>query len=174
MVWDPATKYYVWHLYPALDPSDTSDITGPAALAGIAIFVDHSGLYLFAMPGGMLAVVVRHEKAESLDSARSNAIGEIRAGLPRFEKNGYDPGSIQVAVGAAIGRSWACPPADEPGGLDPLCHFSPKSVPLVERDGERWKIVVRNRWDEEITLGPNFQLIGVRALPNRVEIGPPQ
>jgi hypothetical protein len=35
----------------------------------------------------------------------------------------------------------------------------------ISREGEDWRVVVRNRWDQEVILSPKFDVVSTRRLP---------
>ena len=114
-------------------------------------------MYVFVMPGSYLGILTRREKAASLEEALNAATVEMRGNLAVFEKNGYDPGYQNFNFGQSISRNWAC---DD----NPQCYVHPIEVPLVTREKENWKIVLRNKWDYEATLDSKFAPLSVRTI----------
>jgi hypothetical protein len=113
-------------------------------------------------------------QANSLDGAESAAIAEIERRLPEFEKSGYDTSiSSRVPIFQEIGMDFACPPYGEPGSSQG-CGFGVKSIPSVSRVGDNWRLVVRNRWDQEVILDSSFKFVSTRRLSEPVDRGPHQ
>lgn len=159
VVYDPSNGYYFWHLNP-IDISETQDITEGFDFGPDALYISTAGLFHFRMPAGDLIVLGRFQRAASLDDAESAAIDELRRNLPVFERRGYDPGYREVNLAPSIGRTWACAEDD----LRANCSFGAKRLVSISQVGENWRVVARNRWDEEITLDSKFALISCRRI----------
>lgn len=84
-----------------------------------------------------------------------------------MDKSGYGISTKEVPVALAIGREFACAPFER--GRDDrtsvMCGFMANSIVSVSREGENWRIVVRNRWDQEIILDSKFNLVSTQRLP---------
>lgn len=108
----------------------------------------------------------RREQARSLDAAERASIDEIQRRLPAFERNGYDPGLRQIPLGNAIGTAFDCAP------LHSDCHTELRKFVSISREGENWRLVIRNRWEVEMILDSKFNLVSTRNLTQPPE--PPE
>ena len=160
VVYDPTNDYYFWHLNPARDKSDMQDIAQEFDSGPEGFYSSAAGLVHFRMPGGDAIFLERVQRAANLKAAENSAIDELRRDLPVFEGRGYDPGYREVNLAPAIGRTWACAEDD----LRANCAFGAKKLVSISKVGENWRIVARNRWDEEIILDSKFNLISTRPL----------
>lgn len=163
VVYDPKGGYYFWHINVARFPSDATNLSSSLAAGSDAFYVSPIGLIEFAMPGD-LGVLARGLCAKSLDAALSAAIEEVRRSLTVLSGSGYDAGYKQLEVGRQIGRQWSCPDSDD-ANFDPLCTFHVKRFASISRQGDNWRLVAQNRWDQEIILDSKFNFVSTRRLP---------
>jgi hypothetical protein len=46
------------------------------------------------------------------------------------------------------------------------CGFDIKRIVSIGRDGDNWRLVIRNRWDQEVILDSQFKFVSTRRLPS--------
>ena len=78
------------------------------------------------------------------------------------EPSGYRTDSKEVSVARAIGREFACEFVDGVPRVN--CGFAVKSIVSIRWEDGNWRLVVRNRWDQEIILDSKFNLVSTRRL----------
>ena len=172
VVYDPKTGHYLWHHLEPDNPSDTG-----VYLRGIK---EHSAL-AYADPAGLVDVIfagapfVRawQGHADSLDAAVSASLNEIQQGLATFEGDYHSQLGYKLVpvFGRVIGFD-----SKLPSGYKPLSHeFSClpshancqdylSSIASIGKQGSNWRIVLRNRWDEEVILDQNFDIVSMKQL----------
>ena len=160
VIHDPRYGHYLWRFIPASGPSDTTSFLAVLESGKVAIYAGADGIVDFGMSNSIY-VQVHRERAEGLDAATNAAIAQIQRNLPTLQRNGYDTGFIQVAVFRVIGMDFACAPYPQ---SDESCSFGIKSVVSISQVTDGWRLVVRNRWDQEIILDSQFKLVSTRRL----------
>jgi hypothetical protein len=169
-IYDPASGHYFWRFLRAQHPGDTTSFTSALESGMVAVYASAAGLFDFAMSNAIFAEA-HNGRANSLDGAESAAIAEIERRLPEFERSGYDTSvSSAVPIFKEIGMDFACPPYGDPQ-FSQMCGFGAKSIPSVSRAGDNWRLVVRNRWDQEVILDSNFKLVSTKRLSEPVNGG---
>jgi len=123
-----------------------------------ALYSTPSALLFFGMTQS-LYIEQYSERSDRLDSAESAVLTEI--GRRLLAGSGYDIPATDIPVFKQIGRAFACDPLDDRSD----CWFTAKSIVSINQDGENWRLVVRNRWDQEIILNSKFELVSTRRLP---------
>jgi hypothetical protein len=134
------------------------------------LYADAEGLFEFLF-GADLFVRTHKSRADSLDAAERVAFDEIQRGLAVIEQNelpqmrpGRQPWPwdyMPVDVRRVIPLEFSCFPVTaygcNPGWLK-------NSIVSVSRQGGNWRLVLRNRWDHEVILDANFNLVSNRQL----------
>jgi len=167
VIYDPTNGHYFWGFLRADYPGDTTSFSSALESGLAAVYASPTALVDFIM-GGAVFAEAHNGRADSLDGAESAAIAEIERRLPEFEKNGYDTSAKSgVPVALAIGMDFACPPVGDPQ-FSQMCGFGAKSIPSVSRAGDNWRLVVRNRWDQEVILDSNFKFVSTKRLSEPV------
>jgi hypothetical protein len=157
VVYDPENGHYLWHTAIANYPGDTNSLDAALNSRAEVIYAAPAGLLNFSMPGNLF--VQEHlDRADNLDAAERASIDDIerRALVNKL----YEFDVKEVPVGRAIPREFSCVYESGQG-----CMFMAKSIVSVSRQGENWRIVVRNRWDQEIILDSKFNLISTQPVP---------
>jgi hypothetical protein len=158
VVYDPQGGYYFWRNTPAYrGPGDTTGWLS-AMESGVGVYVGPDAIVDFYMTG-LLYAQEHRERANTLDSAIEAAVDGIRRHLPAYERNGYDnsDGGKGIGVGTAIGAGFRCPP------FRANCPDVTK-VTSVSRQGDTWRLVIQNQWDQEVILDAKFNLVSTRRL----------
>jgi hypothetical protein len=164
VVYDPDSGHYLWHNTIANHPGDTSSFYADLESGAEGVFAGSPGLVSVYMPGPDLFIHEHNEHAENLDAAERASIGDIER--QALVNNLYGSDMKDVPVYKAMGREFAC--SSERGQEDPRCMFEAKSIVSVSREGENWRIVVHNRWDQEIILDSKFNLVSTKRLPTAI------
>jgi hypothetical protein len=127
----------------------------------VAVYATPSAIFAFVAHGFPVSISIQegHERANSLDSAEDEAISDIRERLASYQRNGYDRGWKNVEVEKEIGSDFACPPTIS------FCPPSTKITSISREDGG-WRLVIHNRWDQEVILDSKFALVSTRRLPD--------
>jgi hypothetical protein len=48
--------------------------------------------------------------------------------------------------------------------LRPVCQNNQNTIASISKQGSNWQVVLRSRWDEEVILDQNFNLVSVNQL----------
>lgn len=155
---DPESGHYLWIYVPAHHPGDTASFLDAVESGGAAVYTAPVGLVLFNWPGALF-VYEYTKKADNLDAAERASIEEIQRGLPVFERRGFHMDYKQVPV--PFDTEFDCEP------LSPICGPRIKKFVSISREGDNWRLVVRNRWDQEVILDSQFNLISTKRLPEQ-------
>jgi hypothetical protein len=158
VVYDPETGHYFWRNIVLNHPGETISFYEELDAGWAALYSTPSALLFFGMTQS-LYIEQHSERSGSLDSAESAVITEI--GRRLLAGSGYDIPANDIPVYKEIGRAFACDPLDD----RPDCWFTAKSIVCIDRDGDNWRLVVKNRWDQEIILNSKFELVSTRRLP---------
>ena len=105
---------------------------------------------------------VHEKRADNLDSAESASIEEIKRDLPALEGSGFHTDYNEINVGEAIAPGFACPSPP----VSAICDYTPTKVVSISEEDGNWRLVLRNRWDQEVILGPKFNFVSTRRLPD--------
>jgi hypothetical protein len=158
VVYDPETGHYFWRNIVLNYPGETTPLYEELNAGSAALYSTPGALLYFGMTLS-LYVEEHSERSDSLDSAESAVLTEI--GRRLLAGSGYGLPANDIPVYKEIGRAFACDPVND----RPNCWFTAKSIVSIGRDGENWRLVVRNRWDQEIILNLKFELVSTRRLP---------
>jgi hypothetical protein len=160
VVYDPQAGHYFWRYHPLDNPSDAASFLDALESGAEAAYAGQAALFDFYIPGALYER--EHSgRADSLESAERVSIAEIEKGLPILE-NGYNPGAKEIEVAVAVGREFACPPYPDP--TSQACVFGVRSIASIRQEGDNWRLVLRNRWDQEVILDSKFNLVSTRRL----------
>jgi hypothetical protein len=163
VVYDPHSGHYLWRYVRANHAGDTTSWLTEFKSGRAAVYTAPGSIYLIHMPAN-LGMQGFEGTAPTLDAAESASIAEIQRSLPEFPNNGYTIGMRAVAVARTIGKEFACSPEWSETSGD--CGFGIKSFVSVTQEGDNWRLVLRNRWDQEVILDSKFNLISTRRLPD--------
>jgi len=158
VVYDPVGEHYIWRNTMQNFPGDTTSFYEELDSGRAALYAAPTEIIFFYMPSNLF-VQEHRDHCGSLDCAETASIADV--GRRAIEKIGYDSVEKEVAVAPALGRAFACDPEE----LRSNCPFTAKNIVSISRDGENWRLVVRNRWDQEIILDSKFDLVSTRRLP---------
>ncbi len=163
VVYDPQSGRYLWR-YRKLESPESADTFVIRLATQEAIYIDAGRLISFSEVGG-LTVTEYTERTSSLDAARTAAFNYIQLGHPVLGKSGIkavprpDPTKLTSARPAVISREFYCDPnrADCPGAFQ-------TTIVSVAKQGSNWRLVLRNRWDQEYILDSKFAFVSTRQL----------
>ena len=153
IIYDPQSGRYFWK---AARLENKSELTSGSE----AVYIDSSTLIDFYMPGD-LWVQEYSQRADSLEAAQSESIDAIKKGLAAYEKNGFATGAKEVLVARKIGNEFIC---GEANLTKAYCGTGAKHIVSISRVDEKWRLVVRNHYDQEIILDGAFNLLSTRRL----------
>lgn len=165
VVYDPQNCHYSWCLGEGTAPAFTDRFL--EGLKSHKVYADRDGLFDF-VSRGYLWIRARTSRADSLDAAEGAAIKEIEHGLASIE-HGYVPSLTgpsdpwpwdSIHVRLPISSEFVCgsPPRED-------CP-SPRldTIMSISKAGGNWRLVLRNYWDQEVTLDPEFKLVSTQRL----------
>jgi len=97
---------------------------------------------------------------------------EIRQGLPTFERAGYHRDYKLIPVfGPMAGFDSKLPPGYKPiprgFACEPFkscCPSDKNTIAFISKQGNNWRLVLRNRFDVEVILDQNFDLLSAQQL----------
>jgi|ERR1039458_6529068 hypothetical protein len=162
VVYDPQTGHYFWR-YSEVHRNTTASFLDALESGVEAAYAGPDALVDFYVPGSLYSLA-HPERAENMSAAREASIGAIQRGLPAFEKSGYHTDAAEENVAKAIGTSeFSCAPYPESGQN---CGFK-ATIVSISHEGDKWRLVLRSRWDQEVTLDSKFKLISTRRLPDQ-------
>jgi hypothetical protein len=162
-VYDPQTGHYLWRYSEANHLGDTGSFWDELDQGREAVYAGDNALVDFYMPGALFAKTY-FAQAPNLAAAERASMHEMELGLPASEKNGYHNDWKEIPVARAMAIEWACPPYGDPA-FSQRCQFGAKSITSVSKTGVNWRLVVRNRWDQEVILDSQFNLVSTQRLP---------
>lgn len=160
VAYDPDSGHYLWHNNIANYSGDNTSLYTAFENGGATVYTAPDALVFFTMPGNLY--VQKHEqRADNLDAAERASINDVERRAS--ENTGYGTGATEVPIALAIGREFACGKLGDPD-FTGLCRNQDNRIVSIERDAENWRLVVRNRWDQEIILDSKFKLVSTQRL----------
>ena len=156
MVHDPQTGIYFWRYGAFSSPADVGAYINALKTGGAAVYVSPSGLYVFEFPGG-LWLRIYNSRADNLDAAENASINEIRQGLTTFE-GGFHRDYKAIDISKAIPPDFGCLP------WHANCQLHLNAIVSIDKQANNWRLVLRNRWDQEVILDPSFKLVSTKQL----------
>lgn len=175
VVYDTQTGHYLWHILPT-NPNNPDDrglyVEGIKKQRAVT-FAASEGLvdFIFA---GTIFVKVWQGRAASLDAAILAATNDVQRELAIAEGRGYHMDYKFVPVfGNILGFEGKIPLGIKPFPRGFTCEYPPTSafcpttnntIASVSRQGVNWRLVLRNRFDVEVILDQNFDLVSIQQL----------
>jgi hypothetical protein len=173
IVYDPMTGHYLWNLVNSNPnkPDDAGVRLKIMKAQGTVEFVDTAGLIQFDFGDGLFVKAWR-ERADSLDAAVSASISEIQQSLATVEGIGFHRDYKFVPIfGPLVGFDAKVPPGYKPipreFRCEPFNAFCPSdnnTIASISKQGSNWRLVLRNRFDVEVILDQNFDLVSAQQL----------
>ena len=172
VVYDPTSRLYLWNSFNP-NPNIPEDgirlkmINASQAM----LFVDAAALVQFDFGDG-LAAKVWHGRANNLDAAVSASLDEIRQGLAAFEGRGFHRDlkfvpifgplrGFEAKIPAGynpISREFSCEPYQS------FCPSTDSKIVSVSKQGNHWRLVLHNRFDVEVIVDQNLDLVSAQPL----------
>jgi hypothetical protein len=167
VVYDPQSRYYFWHISAGPATSVKGDFADLTKSQKEALYADSTGIFAFLLTSD-LWVKAHTSQADGLDAAESTSIDQIQQGLSALEA-GYRPRTgpsmpawpwdyKPIDVGTVLSVDFSCSP------LRASCQDTLNTIVSVGKQGNHWRLVLRNRWDVEVILDQNFNLVSARQL----------
>jgi hypothetical protein len=167
IVYDPQSRHYLWHLSTSPVPVVKGTFLDLTNSQREVLYADSAGLFAFLF-SAELWVKVYTLQADSLDAAKSASIAQLQQGLAALEA-GYQPRTgpsmpawpwdyKPINLGKALPAEFSC------SSLRANCQGSLNTIASVGKQGNNWRLVLRNRWEEEVILDQNFNLISEKQL----------
>jgi hypothetical protein len=149
--YDSATAYYFWRFAPLTSPDQAGGYIQALKSHGGTVYSDATGLYVFEFPNGFWLKIFTSQ-ATSLDAAVEASVNDIRQSPP-----GHFEGFRPLDLTKAITRDFSFAPTE-------VRQLTSNEIVSIGKQGSNWQLVLRNRWDEEIILDRNFNLLSARQL----------
>jgi hypothetical protein len=161
VVYDPQSGHYFWVYTPVTNAADNGSYLNDLQNGTEGVYVGSTALVNFISLGANFEIQEHGKRADNLDAAEHAAIEEISRQMPK-PTDSYETGFNVVNISRDIGSDFAC----EPYPPRANCGFAVKGIVSVSRNGDNWRLVIRNRWDQEIVLDSQFKLVSTRRLPS--------
>jgi hypothetical protein len=162
VVYDPGSGRYLWRYVKSNHPGDTTSFWDALEDGREAVYAGPNALVDFFV-NSRLYVKAYVEGVSSMGAAEKASMNEILKGLPVSEMSGYHTDSKEIPLFSSIGSDFACPPVGDPK-FTQMCRFGIKSIPSISKEGETWRVVLRNRWDQEVILDSRFNLVSTQRV----------
>ncbi len=160
IVYDPATGHYFWRYARVSHAGETVSFLDAMQEGSEAVYAGPAALVDFAMPAALYEKE-HSEHADSLEAAERASMEEIRRGLAEFEGSGYHNDAKAITIPPGIpgteGREFYCPPDSQ------RCNGYSRIV-SISRQGDNWRLVLRNHFDLEVILDSKFGPVSSRRL----------
>jgi hypothetical protein len=174
VVYDPQFGHYLWHISRSNpnDPDNTGVYLKVLQAQRAVPFSDAAGLIDFGFAGTVFAKAWTGQ-ASSLDAAVAASINEMQQQLPAKEHGTYHLDYKFVPVfGLVPGFNAQLPPGFKPmpdgfACLPNTVSFCPgdkNTIASITKQGSNWRLVLRNRYDEEVIVDQNFNLLSMQQL----------
>jgi hypothetical protein len=173
VVYDPRTGHYLWHCTPSNpdNPDDTGLRLRVMKAQGTVAFADSAVLIDFGLGMGLFAKLWRG-RADNLDAAVSASINEAQQGLATSEGIGFHRDYELIPVfGEVLGFDAKVPSGYNPVTRDFRCEpdraFCPSdnnTIASISKQGSNWRLVLRNRFDVEVVVDQNLNLVSAQQL----------
>lgn len=160
IVFDSQSGPYFWKAVRLENKRDANSFVNELTSGSEAVYIGSSTLIDFYMPGD-LWVQEYSQRADSLEAAQRESIDEINKGLAAYEINGFATRVKEVLVARRIGNEFIC---GEANPTKAYCGTGAKRIISIRRVDDKWRLVVRNHYDQEIILDGAFNFLSTRRL----------
>jgi hypothetical protein len=161
VVYDPATGRYLWELSP-VQPGGEPWLTSAFQSGKWVVYAGGDEMVDFYMPG-QLSVQEWTRRETSLDAASAAAVRDIEQRVRALKSGRLEGTFVEVPLGQAMGKAFACAGFGEPD-FSPTCSFHAEKISSVTREGDNWRLVIENRWAQEVILDSKFALVSTRRI----------
>jgi hypothetical protein len=177
VVHDPQGGHHFWRYSASNSTNDTKSLLSGFKSGTSAIYVAPDRILEFTHAIG---VIEHRDQSNSIGNAENVAISDIQrsypagmqfmAGLKTVPLNnapalvgykGPDTRTKALASFTPIPLEFWCVPYGGPG-QGPCPHGT--LIVSISQQGDNWRLVLRNRWDEEVILDSNFNAVSSRQL----------
>lgn len=172
VAFDPQSGHYMWNFAAFPGPADADRFVSDIKSHKEIVYADAEGLFDFVFRSDLWVKVFRL-RASNLDDAAQLAVAKIQQGLASIE-SGYQP-----RTGPSLPKwPWDYRPVDLekaiPAGFNCSqmradCKDDRISIVSIAKQGGNWRLVLRNRWDQEIILDSDFKFVSTERLPEAQE-----
>jgi hypothetical protein len=163
VVYDPGSGHYFWRCSMAdAEAQDRTTFLDELEQGREAVYVGPSALVDF-FANSRLYVKSHSVKASSMAGAEHASLLEVEKSLPSKGRIEFHADAMEIGLFRILGFAFACPEYGDPK-FSPMCGFRVKSISSITQDGERWKVVLSNRWDQEFILDPYFNLLSTKRV----------
>jgi hypothetical protein len=159
VVYDPQSGRYFWRYNPLNGPADTTSFLDALEAGAEAAYAGPDALVDFNMSSSLYEKEHR-DKVDSMEAAERASIVEIERGLPGFEGAGYHTDAKALPILNAIDPDFFCAPLPRSA----ICRSKGNHIVSISQEGDNWRFVFRNRWDQEMILDSKFNLVSTRRL----------
>jgi hypothetical protein len=167
VVYDRRTGYYLWQLATSPASVDAGSFLEAVNSSRKVIYADADGLVDFVFRRELWVKAYR-SRVDSLEAAERVALKEIEQGLASLER-GYLPTTgpasppwpwdyKRIDLRNTITVDFTCFP------IRADCKDALNRIASVEKQGSNWRLVLRNRWDQEVILDSHFTLVSAQRL----------
>jgi len=156
VVFDPQNHHYFWRYTPLNWPGDSNSFLDDLKSGREAAFSEEASLVDFVFSNDFF-VKVYTQQADSLDAAERASIEEIQKNLAVFDA-GYHTDYTPVDLRKAISAEFRCAP------LHANCQDDLNAIASVSKQGSKWRLILHNRWDQEVILDADFNLVSTKQV----------
>lgn len=168
IVHNAETGHYLWRYHAFNSPGDTYSFLEALTSGREALFLEKDRILSFVT--GWPWIAEYHDRAESLDAAKEAVFGWLQRGHSTLSKGGgkAGPTPLDLSKGQTFGpipREFFC-------GPEPRRSHCPEGdktqIVSISKQGENWRLVLRNHWDQETILDAKFNPLSTRRLPQPI------
>jgi hypothetical protein len=164
VIHDPATGHYLWRYRKLNSESDNGSFLTELDQGREAVYASPTALVDFFV-NSELYIGTHDRKFPSIGAAERASMAEIKQGLPMTEGRGYYTDLKEIVLYPFLGVEFSCPPYGDPK-FSPMCGFGIKAISSIAQHGDGWRVVLKGRWEQELILGSQFNLVSTRRLPD--------
>lgn len=177
VVYDPQGGHHFWQYSAVHSPNEVGVSLSQLKSGGSAVYIAPDRLVEFT---GAITVIEHTNNSTSLGNAESASIDEIQRSFPqaRYRMMGLktvplnDAPTLVGLKGAntdtkalptfsPIPLEFWCVPYGGPG-QGPCPHGT--LIVSISKQGDNWRLVLRNRWDVEVILDPSYNAVSSKQL----------
>ena len=154
---DPGTGHFMWTFVQSSQPNESKGLLLREYQAPThAIWVASEGLIDFSL-AGQLHLTKYAQRSGSLDIAERLSLEELKRALLTVEKDRFRRNAVQLLI-KEFDRDFSCPP------LSAICLDYKSTIESVSKDGDNWRLVLRNRYDVELMFDSKFNWVSTKQL----------
>jgi hypothetical protein len=155
-VFDKENGHYFWRITIPFSQDEEASVLSSLGAGVSAVYASPESLVYF----NGFWVQEHREKAFNLSNAEDAAVDAIRRNLVGLAAKAYDTGLKQIEFhDGAVNDGFSCPEL----ATSAICRTVTRFI-SINKTENKWRLVMRNRWDMEVILDTNFDVIGSRQL----------